>query len=253
MYRFLPPEAVALAGSGVTTIGSATVAHASKVDVLGFNRAVGLGLDGPASEGQIDEVIAHFARLAVPRFFVQLHPEAEPAALPQWLERRGFTHYNNWVRLHRDVSEFRADRELPRVERIGPERAEAFGHIVVHAFEWPEALAPFVTCLVGRPGWHHYLAYEGDTPIGTATLYAEGEMGWFGFAATVAEFRGRGAQTALIARRIADAGEAGCKHLIVETAQQTPEKEAPSYRNIRRSGFEVAYLRPNYLYTFSEQ
>jgi GNAT superfamily N-acetyltransferase len=249
MYRYLPLEAVALAGSGIATIGSAVVAHASKVDVLGYNRAVGLGLDGPATEEQIDEIISHFAGHDVPRFFVQLHPEAEPAALPQWLEARGFT---NWVRLYRDARALEVPEGGPRVEQIGTERADAFGHIVVRAFEWPEALAPFVTCLIGRPGWRHYLAYEGDTPIGTATLHADGEIGWFGFAATVAEFRGRGAQTALIARRIADAREAGCKHLIVETAQQTPEKEAPSYRNIRRSGFEVAYLRPNYFYQFSD-
>ncbi len=253
MYRYLPPEAVALAGSGIATIGSAVVAHASKVEVLGFNRAVGLGLDGPATEEQVDEIISHFAGHGVPRFFVQLHPEAEPAALPRWLEARGFSHYNNWVRLYHDAQAPESPEGGPRVEQIDSDRADTFGDIVVHAFEWPDALVPFITCLVGRPGWRHYLAYEGDTPIGTATLYAEGEIGWFGFAATVEEFRGRGAQTALIARRIADAREAGCKHLIVETAEQTPEREAPSYRNIRRSGFEVAYLRPNYLYEFSDR
>jgi GNAT superfamily N-acetyltransferase len=253
MYRAAPPEAAALAGSGITTIGSATVIHASKVDVLGFNRAVGLGLDGPATEEQIDEIIAYFARLDVPRFVVQLHPEAEPAALPQWLERRGFVHYNNWVRLYRDVSEFRLERQLPRVERIGVERAETFARILTRAFEWSDDLVPLVAGLVGHPGWFHYLAYEGDTPIGTAGFYAEGEVAWFDFASTVAEFRGRGAQTALIARRIAVAREAGCKHLIVETAQQTPQKEAPSYRNIRRTGFDVVYVRPNYLYEFGDQ
>jgi GNAT superfamily N-acetyltransferase len=251
MYRSAPPEAATETGSGITTIGSATVVHASQVDVLGFNRAIGLGLDGPATEQQIDEIIAHFARHDVPRFFVQLHPDAEPAALPQWLERRGFTHYNNWVRLYRDVSEFSVERALPAVRRIGPEDAETFARILTRAFEWSDDLVPLVGGLVGLPGWFHYLAYEDDTPIGTAAFYAEGEVAWFDFASTVAEFRGRGAQTALIARRIAVAREAGCKHLIVETAQQTPQKEAPSYRNILRSGFEVVYVRPNHLYEFS--
>ncbi len=251
MYRAAPREAAAAAGCGITTIGSATVAHASRVDVLAFNRAVGLGLDGPATEQQVDEIIAYFARHEVPRFFVQLHPKAQPAVLPRWLERRGFRHHNNWVRLYRDVSEFRVERALPTVRRIGPEDGETFARILTRAFGWSDALLPLVAGLVGRQGWCHYLAYEGDTPIGTAALYAEGAVAWFDFASTVAEFRGRGAQTALIARRIADAREAGCRHLIVETAEQTPEKQAPSYRNILRSGFDVVYVRPNYLYQFA--
>ncbi len=253
MYRAAPPEAVAETGCGITTVGSATVVHASRVEVLAFNRAIGLGLDGPATEQQIDEIMACFARHDVPRFFVQVHPDAEPAALPRWLAQRGFTHHNNWVRLYRDVSEFSVERALPVVRRIGPEDAETFARILTRAFEWSDALLPLVAGLVGHPGWFHYLAYEDETPIGTAAFYVEGEVAWFDFASTVAEFRGRGVQTALIAERIGVAREAGCKHLIVETAEQTPEKEAPSYRNIRRSGFDVAYVRPNYLYTSASQ
>ena len=46
---------------------------------------------------------------------------------------------------------------------------------------------------------------------------------------------------------MSDAGAAGCLDLIVETAEDTPEKAAPSFHNVRRFGFEVEYLRPNYL------
>jgi hypothetical protein len=37
--------------------------------------------------------------------------------------------------------------------------------------------------------------------------------------------------------------------LVVETAEDTPEKGAPSFRNMLRFGFQVAYVRPNFIYT----
>ncbi|MCP4685890.1 MAG: hypothetical protein GY867_10655 [bacterium] len=51
-------------------------------------------------------------------------------------------------------------------------------------------------------------------------------------------------------RRIDDAIAQGCKHLVVETAEETHERSAPSYSNMLRFGFEVAYFRPNYLFKF---
>jgi hypothetical protein len=88
--------------------------------------------------------------------------------------------------------------------------------------------------------------------MATAAVYCRGEYAWIDFASTLPGYRGRGGQAALLARRIADGAALGCKWLVVETAEATPEKPAPSYRNMRRYGFEVAYVRPNYLYKFVE-
>jgi GNAT superfamily N-acetyltransferase len=107
-----------------------------------------------------------------------------------------------------------------------------------------------IACAIGKPGWHFYMAYDGGVPIATGASYIDGRYCWIDFAATMAEHRGKGAQTALAARRIQDAGEQGCKWLVVETAEQSAEKEAPSYRNMIRLGFKVAYVRPNYIMKF---
>jgi len=66
-------------------------------------------------------------------------------------------------------------------------------------------------------------------------------------AATRADARGQGLQTALIARRIEAARAAGCRHLVVETALDRPEKPSVSARNLRRMGFRDAYERPNWI------
>jgi hypothetical protein len=40
----------------------------------------------------------------------------------------------------------------------------------------------------------------------------------------------------------------GCRLLITETAVDRPGHASPSYRNMRRFRFYVAYFRPNYLF-----
>jgi GNAT superfamily N-acetyltransferase len=68
----------------------------------------------------------------------------------------------------------------------------------------------------------------------------------FGVAATLEPARGQGCQLALLHRRIADAIEAGCRLLFVETGERAVDRPAGSYRNVLRAGFEEAYRRPNW-------
>ncbi len=49
-----------------------------------------------------------------------------------------------------------------------------------------------------------------------------------------------------MARRIAAAAAAGKRWLFTETGQPQPGEPSPSYNNMRRCGFELAYLRQNH-------
>jgi GNAT superfamily N-acetyltransferase len=86
--------------------------------------------------------------------------------------------------------------------------------------------------------------------VATGAAYFTGPAAWIDFASTLPEARGRGAQSALIARRIEDCARARCDTIVVETAEPTAENAAPSYRNVTRLGFQPVYARPNYLYVF---
>ena len=66
--------------------------------------------------------------------------------------------------------------------------------------------------------------------------------------ATRPSHRRRGAQGALLARRIRDAADLGCRWLVTETGEDLPERPNPSFRNMLRTGFELAYQRANYLF-----
>lgn len=248
LYDAAHPEDVATCGIQVSTIDTATVLMAAHVDVLGFNRTIGLGLGAPARADVLDAIVERYEAAGVPRFFVQVSPAAQPAALFDALQRRGFDHYNNWVKLFRDVAPPPDVATDLRIERARPTLAASFADLLVPAFDWPEHVHAWLTRLVGRPGWRHYVAFDGDVPAAMAALYVTETYGYLGPAATHPDYRRRGAQSALIARRIRDARALGCQYLVTETAEDRPDHPAPSYRNMRRFGFNVAYVRPNYIY-----
>jgi hypothetical protein len=251
-------DACAAAPPGLTEAGDVALARfagavagrAPGIDVLAANRVVGLGMFEPATPGAVDACVDFFRRAEVPRFFVQLCPAARPPDLAGWLTARGLRHHNNWQRLYRATAG--APDAPPGGVRVAPidrTAADVAAGIVGAAFGFPPPLVTWFAELVGRPGWRHYLAFDGDQPVATAGMFVSGDAAWLGWAATASDARGRGAQTALIVRRIADAAAAGCRHLVVETAEDTPEKPNPSTRNLHRLGFADLYLRPNYIWT----
>jgi hypothetical protein len=235
---------------GLGTVSRQTVvaAWAAKLDVLAFNRALGFGLDDPALPEELDAAIADFYAAGVPRCMFQISPDAEPRALQVWLLDRGFYHHNNWIKQCRRAEPMTyAGGGDVRVEKIGRERAPDFGRIVAGAFGFPEPVGALCAATIGRPNWQHYLAYAGDEPIATGALFVHEGIGWLGMAGTRFDRRGRGGQGALIARRVSDAARLGCARVVTETAEEKPDHPAPSYRNLRRMGFEVTYLRPNFV------
>lgn len=252
IYRAATTKSAAACGVSLRREGSAAIFSASGLNALALNRVVGLGLGETATDAALERIIEHFAHAGVLRFFVQRCPVPTTDDLHHLLIRRGFRLYNHWVKLHRGVEAPRACVTDLRLECIDARHAEAFGEIVATSFEWPPCTAPWVARTVGRAGWRHYMAFDGDTPVATGALFAMGGLGGLNFGCTLPESRGRGAQGALIARRIHDAATLGCTRLVAETADDTPERSSPSYRNMLRFGFEVAYHRPNYLYNLLE-
>ena len=248
-FESATPPIVAETGLATDEIGGARLYLMPKVDILMFNRAARLGVDAPATEDQIDRIVARYREAGVPRFLVSISPAARPSMLPEWLEARGFVRHNAWVKLHREAEPV---PEPPTsgltIERIGPDRGLEFGKVVQTGFSMTDFAAEWVALTVGRPRWRHYVASDNGAAVGGAGMFLEGAWAWFGFAATLEAARGRGAQSALIARRVRDAHEAGVRWLSIETAEDTPERDAPSFRNVVRQGFREAYRRPNWLW-----
>jgi len=80
------------AGATVGTAGPDLSIYAlTALDLSFFNRVVGLGVGVPATEAQVDAMIAFYDGLDQRNVAISLSPRAQPSELEAWLGERGFT------------------------------------------------------------------------------------------------------------------------------------------------------------------
>jgi ribosomal protein S18 acetylase RimI-like enzyme len=91
---------------------------------------------------------------------------------------------------------------------------------------------------LSQPGWSLYVGRLNGTPAAAATLYLMDGVGYLADAATHPSFRRHGLQSALIRRRIHDAGTAGAELVFSGAAPFST-----SHRNIERAGMRTHFVR----------
>lgn len=220
---------------------------APALDVLLFNRLIGCGLERAASNEEISGAVARLRETGVRNYGVQLSPAAQPGMLPDWLAASGLASRDRWAKMYRAAEPAIPIQTDLRITEAGSEDAAAFAMVTTTAFGMPAAWRSWIASTVGRPGWRHYLAWNGGEPVAGGALFVVKDVGWLGIAGTLPAARRHGAQSALLARRIEDGRQAGCRWLVTETAEDTLERPNPSYRNTVRAGFQLAYCRPNFM------
>jgi hypothetical protein len=223
--------------------------------VLAINRTLGLGFEAPLTPAVLEWVVRTYATANARRFVVQWSPAAQPSNAADMFARRGFKLVSRIVKMIRPAQ---APQDEPRgpsplsIREVGPEYAAVFEGIVARPLGVPEGLDAGVRSTMGHRRWHYYLAYDGHRPIAGAVLYVRGQHAWCGLGATREADRGRGAQLALLRRRIADAAAAGCHWISADTLAGSLPTPAQSRRNLERAGFTTLYERPNYLFDVTD-
>jgi GNAT superfamily N-acetyltransferase len=84
-----------------------------------------------------------------------------------------------------------------------------------------------------------FIAWDGKTPVATAAVVMEAWLAYLYGAMTQEAYRGRGAQSALIAARVGYAAERGCKWAVSETVTRAKT----SLGNLRRQGFKEIFRK----------
>jgi GNAT superfamily N-acetyltransferase len=227
--------------------GLRLVIRAGKVPSWLFNRMTGVGLDAPAQREQVEAQLDRFLALGVP-FGVCLVRQAQPVEIAEWLEARGLVHTTTLARMVRTTDALPVSEAPVTIRAVGREDAELFASTVVTCFGMPDFCVDWFGRLCGRDGWRSYLAFDAGEAVGAGALCVHGRVGWLGFGCTVPSHRGRGIQGALMARRMIDAAELGCRSLQTETNRAVGDEPTPSLDNMKRLGFQMAYERPNYVY-----
>ena len=85
-YEAVPPGAAARAGTGILSRDGVRALAASHVDVLAYNRVLGLGRGGEITNEILDLVIDFYREAGTPRFMVQLPPNESETASARCLD-----------------------------------------------------------------------------------------------------------------------------------------------------------------------
>ena len=214
--------------------GPAAFSIGARPTMLLFNRV--LGLDDDA---RLPDLEAWFGSRRC-AFAISVRPGAD---LEGALVARGYRRGRAFMKFRRGVDEPAEPETSLRIERIVQARADEYGAVVATVFGMDSPLDQWFAALCTRAGWACFGALDGDRLVGTGASYVAGSLAWLGAAGTLAEARGRGAQSAILATRIRAACDAGARVLAAETVDRVDGEAEPSFRNLVRAGFEGAYVQ----------
>jgi ribosomal protein S18 acetylase RimI-like enzyme len=124
----------------------------------------------------------------------------------------------------------------------GPECLDEFFEVYVAGWGFRqgnfERFKANVCAWLDLSGWSLYLGRINGRPAAAGTLYVNGEVGYLADAATDPTFRRRGLHTALLRRRIQDAGASGCAFVC-----SGADFLSASHRNMERIGMRIQFIR----------
>jgi len=202
------------------------------------NRVYLCGRQAGMEPGSVARWIELFAASNVKQFFVWLSPGPDMPDVRGWLEASGFSrvrHLGYPTLLRSSEEPVRFETEL-RVCEVGVDEIEA-ARDQLGGTLWAEYARS-----AGKQGFFHYMAFDDRRPVAIAALAVFEGLGYLFSAATGEADRKRGAQQALIAKRIERAGQAGCSLIVSETLSILEQ----SLHNLQRAGFRQIYEKEVY-------
>jgi GNAT superfamily N-acetyltransferase len=215
-----------------------------------FNKVAGLGFAGVPDASSLDQIEGAFASSGAP-VQVELSYLADPA-IGALLTGRGYRLESFENVLGRALSSESA-RVMPPGLEVGPSGEEEFetwvgvvaegvAHPDTQGIPWHEEFPREAVIAAERDmaevGVARYAARRDGIIVGGATMRIADGIAQLTGAATAPAHRRRGAQTALLSARLADAAAAGCDVAVITT-----QPGSKSQQNAQRQGFDLLYAR----------
>ena len=156
--------------SGLETaeLGGPLLAMCKRIDHYQFNRLMGGGLSGDAEGGSLAIAAERFRDAGLKNGYLQIAPGGRAWALEakaRALDLKPLEACMGKILARRRAG---AGAAQPACEIAEAKPAEAmdFARAVTAGFGMPETLAPWLAAIVGRKGWHAYVARDNGKAVG---------------------------------------------------------------------------------------
>lgn len=200
------------------------------------------------SEEQARDLLAEYAGRGIARLYAHAPEERLTPQSMRTLQAAGLEPYQRrWIELVRKPGVVSQSRTDLAIQEALPQHAAGFAEVLSAAFDMGSSARPLFETLIGRAGFHTFVALDGDRVVAGGTLFVAHDRACLLGAATAPDYRGRGAQKALLSRRLSRAFELGCRSVSSETGEAVPGERNPSYENLLRYGFEPVGVRVNFV------
>jgi hypothetical protein len=252
MYAAAPAAFAAAAGVGSRSVAGALVLHWAATGRRYFSRAIGLGVQQPATEPAIDLIIEGYERIGIAMFLLQSLPHCQPAEYDGWLRARGLEPFDAQDRIIRGgeaapaARSGAAGRELV-VERVASGTTEEWADFLQHVYRLDAG--SWLPGLVDRPGWHQYVAREGGEVVAARGMYIGPDgMAWLGMDGPVPGLTtdDHEPDAAICDVAIRDGLARGARGFVTDIEVVSPAMDTPSYEHFARLGFRRPYVRTHY-------
>lgn len=256
MYAFetgAPPSARSALDMTAVRLGGGVVLAMGADPTGGYwNKALGFGVTEPVTDDLVRSVLDVYRATGSAAAVLQLAPSALPEDWDDICGRHGIVAGSVWAKLLRPAGkEIGPATTNLRIGRVRPDDVAEWSRVYCTGFgmpEDPDLLAFFGSGTDEARGFRSFGAWSGDRLVASANLHVAGRVAAFCGAATLPEERRRGAQSAFMAARLAEATRLGCEWMSAETWQEFDGNVNPSLHNMERAGFVQVYDRRNWVW-----
>lgn len=248
LYAAAPADWAAAAGHSTCRVDGTLVLSWAATGRRYFSRAIGLGVLRPASEREIDDIIAGYEQAGIDMFLVQSMLHCRPAEYERWLADRGLEAFDRQDRIVRGdrpavTLEPAPDRKIA-VERVTRETAREWADFIDTTYRLDTG--PWLPRLIGRPGWHQYVAREDGVIVACRGMYIGPDgAAWLGMDGPVPGLvtQDFAPDAALCETIVRDGLAHGARLFVSDIEAPSRDFDTPAYDYFGRLGFTRPYTR----------
>jgi len=250
MYRAMPRDFRTHFSTELIEVDKTLLTRSRSIPFVHFNAVLNLGLESPASEAEVDAVVAAYQSAGIARFAVFHHPLCQPADLPQWLQARGCQPRRGWDRVYRfGTPPVAGPPAHGQVVFVTADNASAWARLLDRWYKLPTS--PWLMALVGRDGWRHAMLLRDGQPVATRSMFVRpGRDAWFGVEAPIPGLMAPSFEDdwCLLHALLMEAAREDVLVFAGDVEASNEQQTGPAYDRWRALGFTVAYHRTHYVY-----